>query len=240
MSVLLATVAAVLMVLVVGAAVNRRTIHCVAAERSSPGSHVVDDNRSRRLLTRCIAGFHRRRAERSRRDVDASAVAALLDRTARQCASGQSLTRSFAESLHASPIAPLFATTSAAIDGGQSVDQALEHQSTIQPNIALAVHAIRLCARQGGNVSESLDRAASTLRDRATASHERHAQSAQARLSARVLTVLPIAFGGWTIATTPSVQRFVLTPAGLACITAGLALNVIGWYSMSRVVKRSG
>lgn len=239
MSVLVATVAAVLMTLTIGAAVNRRTIHCVAAERSSPRSSVADDHRSTRQFSRVIAGLHRRRAERSRRDVDASAVAALLDRTARQCASGQSLTHSFAESLHASPIAPLFATTSAAIDGGQSVGQALEHQSMSQPNVALAVHAIRLCARQGGNVSESLDRAASTLRDRATASHERHAQSAQARLSAQVLTVLPIGFGGWTIATTQSVQQFVVTPAGLACITAGLTLNVVGWYSMSRIVQRS-
>ena len=234
----IAAATAALMVLVVGAAANQRMVRAAAVDRLRPASGEVHHNWLRRQLSRCIAGVDRRRVEGSLRDVDASAVAALLDCTARQCASGQSLTQSFADSLQGSPIAALFATTSAALQAGHSVGQALERQPMSQPHVALAVHALRLCARQGGNVSESLDRAAATLRDRSTADRERYAQSAQARLSTRVLTVLPIGFGGWTIATTASVQQFVLTPSGLVCITAGVALNAIGWYSMSRVVRK--
>jgi tight adherence protein B len=99
------------------------------------------------------------------------------------------------------------------------------------------MHAVRLCASQGGNISESLDRAATTLRERHAVAQERHAQSAQSRLSARILTVLPIGFGGWTALTTRSVQRFLLTPAGALCLMIGLALNVLGWSLMTRVVR---
>ena len=86
-------------------------------------------------------------------------------------------------------------------------------------------------------MSESLDRAAATLRDREAVGNERVAQSAQARLSARVLTILPIAFGGWTLLTTPTVQHFFLTPIGVACLLLGLGLNAGGWLLMRRVSR---
>jgi len=164
-------------------------------------------------------------------------VAALLHHTARQCASGVSFGESFVTAVDGSPLAELFRTATEAIQSGAAMGDALGRISAEQPDVALAVHVLRVCAAQGGAVSESLDRAAATLRERETVAQERLAQSAQARLSARVLTLLPMAFGGWTVLTTPAVRHFFLTPIGAACLLLGLGLNATGWLLMQRVSR---
>lgn len=236
-------VSAIVLVMTVAVVALRRATRSAAVLRNRALHHQRGEPattpRPIRTIDRILAVIERRRVVRSLRDVDASVVADLLDRTARHCASGVSLTESFSASVAASPLRRLFAPTSAALEAGETVERALDRQPAAHPHVVLAVHAVRLCARRGGNISESLDRAAATLRERSAASRERHAQSAQARLSARVLTVLPICFGGWTIATTRSVQQFVLTAPGLACIGIGLILNVAGWWSISRVIRRT-
>ena len=75
------------------------------------------------------------------------------------------------------------------------------------------------------------------MRAREAVLAEQRAHSAQARLSARVLTMLPIGFGGWTVLTTPTVQHFFLTPVGLICLLLGLGLNAGGWLLMRRVSR---
>jgi tight adherence protein B len=178
-----------------------------------------------------------KRAAKRRQQISAAAVAGVLDQVARHCASGESLAEAFAAAAKNSPIAELFRPAIGAIRTGEVVATALDRQPTDHPDMALAVHVLRLCATQGGNVSESLDRAAATLREREAVANERLAQSAQARLSARVLTVLPIAFGGWTLVTTRSVRQFFVTPIGATCLSLGLGLNVIGWLLMRRVSR---
>lgn len=237
-----AALAALALVGLLGTVVARRGSGVLSRQRTrslTPGRSAEPPS-GKHPVRHIAATIERRRSNHVLREIDASHVAALLDRTARHCASGQSLGLAFAESLAGSPIRPLFEPAVRAIETGASIDDAFSMQVSDHPHLVLATHALRLCARQGGNVTESLDRAAATLRDRSTAAHERHAQSAQARMSARVLTILPVAFGGWTIATTPSVRHFVATPAGLGCLGAGLVLNACGWYAMSRVVGRAG
>ena len=139
---------------------------------------------------------------------------------------------------HSSGPAP-FAGFAARLARGGTVRDALGAVTSRDPDVVLAVHVLDLCALQGGNVSESLDRAAATLRERETARLEREAQSAQARLSARVLTVVPILFAAWTLATSPTVRAFTTTPAGVACAAAGFGANVTGWRWMRRAIRSS-
>ena len=206
-------------------------------------SRVADEPTTRRrsaahrlVLRRFVARVARRRSARVGR-IEPGAVAAMLDQTARQCASGVSLGEAFTVAVNGSALRHVFADATAALATGAAIDAALERIPLDQPDIALAAHVLRLCATQGGTVSESLDRAAATLRDREAVGNERVAQSAQARLSARVLTILPIAFGGWTLLTTPTVQHFFLTPIGVACLLLGLGLNAGGWLLMRRVSR---
>jgi tight adherence protein B len=148
-----------------------------------------------------------------------------------------SLGEAFIAALEGSALAEAFAHARAALLAGATIDSALDHVPVDQPDVALATHVLRLCATQGGPVSESVDRAAATLREREAVAQERVAQSAQARLSARVLTLLPIAFGGWTVLTTPTVRRFFLTPIGLICLLLGVGLNAGGWLLMRRLSR---
>ena len=78
---------------------------------------------------------------------------------------------------------------------------------------------------------------AATIRERADIRADRRAQSAQARLSAQIMSALPIGFTGWAVATDSRTARFVFgTPFGLVCLGAGVGLDVLGWRWMRRIV----
>ena len=106
-------------------------------------------------------------------------------------------------------------------------------------DIVLTWHVLSMCARNGGAVAEPLDRAAATLRSRQAIRYERQAYSAQARLSAKVLTLAPVAFALWMILTTSTVRDFLASTAGSLCILFGAALNSAGWLWMRRIVSMS-
>ena len=104
------------------------------------------------------------------------------------------------------------------------------------PPTAMAATVLRTCADLGGPAAGPLDRVAAMLRVRAAVADEQAAQSAQARLSARVLTVVPVALLGLLLVTDHRVRVAVATAAGGAAIAAGLGLNLVGWWWMRRIV----
>lgn len=105
------------------------------------------------------------------------------------------------------------------------------------PDVMLVVQVLAVAAEHGGSQAEAIDRAATTLRERRALRAERQAQAASARLSTRVMTVLPFAFTGF-VATTDADVRHVLvrTPVGWTCLTVGIALNVAGRAWAERAV----
>jgi tight adherence protein B len=92
-------------------------------------------------------------------------------------------------------------------------------------------------AAVGGPAAEPLDRAAATLRARAADLEERAAQSAQARLSARVMTLLPIGALTFLVAGDPGVRAVATSPSGFVLLILGGVANVAGWWWMGRIVK---
>ena len=107
------------------------------------------------------------------------------------------------------------------------------------PDTALVVTVAVACADHGGPAAEPFDRAAGVLRARAAERDERRVQSAQARLSAGVLTWLPVAMLLVLLVSSASVRSSVATPFGMLTVGAGLVLNVIGWWWMRRTVDRA-
>ncbi len=194
----------------------------ITATRSLP---VIATRRSRQI---------RSRAEPPHTD---RALAGLLDDLARRCASGESLSSALVTTPRVREVSPIFDDAISALHRGATVAEAMQPQRAPNSSVALVVHVIVLCSRVGGNASESLDRAAVTLRERDAANSERLAHSAQARLSARVLTVVPLFFGSWTTLTNAHVRRFVATPAGIVCVGVGLSLNVVGSRAMRRIIE---
>lgn len=162
-------------------------------------------------------------------------LATLLDHLARRCASGETLVASLPAAIPAQ-LRPEFAPLLRSLAQGLSLPEALAAQPHSSPDVALTIHALML-ASAGGMVSAGLDRAAATLRERDSVAHERLVNSAQARLSARVLTVLPGCFAVWTFLTSAATHSFFTSKIGAACLLSGCALNVAGWHLMSRAIR---
>ena len=113
------------------------------------------------------------------------------------------------------------------------------HDVALPPDAALVAAVLSACLDQGGPSAEPLDRAAGVLRARAAERDERRVQSAQARLSAVVLTWLPVAVLVLLVVTSRAVRSVVTTPVGLALVTTGSLLNLVGWWWMRRIVERA-
>ena len=94
------------------------------------------------------------------------------------------------------------------------------------------------CAEVGSPAAPALDRTAAVLRDRSAVRAERRTQSAQARWSATVLTVLPGAATVLMSFTSPAMRSALLSPVGLVCLPLGVAFNAAGWLWMRRIVDR--
>lgn len=107
------------------------------------------------------------------------------------------------------------------------------------PHMALAVTVLAAVVEHGGPAAEPLDRAASVLRGRAAEHAERQVQSAQARLSAQVLSLLPGAMLALLVVTSASVRDVVVSPAGVALVGAGVCLDVAGWRWMRAIITRA-
>ena len=93
-----------------------------------------------------------------------------------------------------------------ALERGASVGAALSAIQTSSTHLDLVVVVLRACAEHGGTAAEPIDRAAAALRQRAALTAERATQSAQARMSALVMTILPGAMLLMLLVTSRSVR----------------------------------
>ena len=160
---------------------------------------------------------------------DASGWAALLDHVSTHLRSGDSLITAWSTALHECPV------VGAAVAPGRPLADTIG-STTTDPDEAVVVQAIAAAAALGGPMAATIDAAAALLRERATIRAEALAHSAQARLSARVLTAVPLVFAAWSSVTSDSFRHSLGTPVGLACVALGAVLNVTGWRWMRRIV----
>ena len=102
--------------------------------------------------------------------------------------------------------------------------------------LRMAVAALTLGIDAGGAHGRALDGVAESLRERLAVDRELAALSSQARASAGVMAAAPVLFAGFTLSADPRTARFLLgTPAGLACLSAGLLLDGIAAWWMLRL-----
>jgi len=95
------------------------------------------------------------RSSRSASPRTSQQLAGALDDLARRCASGESLAASFLASPRITELAPTFDPTVHALQRGATLAEALQQQPSGPASLVLVVHVLQLCARVGGNVSES-------------------------------------------------------------------------------------
>ncbi|MFM8304047.1 MAG: type II secretion system F family protein [Actinomycetota bacterium] len=98
--------------------------------------------------------------------------------------------------------------------------------------------SLAVAAATGGAAADALEGLARSLRDQLGARAEAAALSAQARLSAVVVGVAPIAYVAFAAAVDPaSAAILVSSPVGRVCLVTGIALDLLGVQWMRRIVR---
>lgn len=188
-----------------------------------------------RVLDRALP--HRRHERRDSQLPDA------LDRLASAIRAGQSVGPAFAGLVASLPI-PLrtdLEPVAASLAHGEPAAVALARWAGLpgaSADVRLTAAALTVGAEAGGEVARAVDRLSATLRERHALRGEVRALATQARTSAAVLAMAPVAFTGLVATIEPAAVAFLVTsPVGLACLVSGVGLECIGAAWMTRITR---
>jgi tight adherence protein B len=140
----------------------------------------------------------------------------------------------------AQPAATEFQRVVAEIRLGRPAEDALEAlaERVGSADFMWAVLAVNIQREVGGNLAEILDNVADTLRERATLRRQIKVLTAEGRLSAWVLALLPVGIALYMTAANPHyIGLLVTTTIGRVMLAGGLLLMGIGIYWMRRIVE---
>lgn len=138
------------------------------------------------------------------------------------------------------PLAADFRRIAARLDLGATIDDALGAWARERPlpEIRSVVGALALVVTVGGAPAGPLEGLAASLRDAEGAAAEARALSAQARLSAIVVGLAPLAYLVFATATDPdSARTLVATGVGRACLVVGLGLEGLAVLWMRALLR---
>lgn len=106
------------------------------------------------------------------------------------------------------------------------------------PDVRFFSSAVLLQRQTGGNLSEILNRLSHIIRERFKLKGQVKAVSAHGRLTATILTILPIATLGGLILTSPGyLDPMIATPIGRKILIAGVVAQVIGNFFIRKIIK---
>jgi tight adherence protein B len=122
------------------------------------------------------------------------------------------------------------------VDIADALDSAAERTSSV--DLSWASMAIRIQREVGGNLAEVLQTAVETMRERSRLHRHVRALSAEGRLSAWVLILMPIGVGGFMFISRREYMRPLYTdPMGIAMLAFAVLSVSLGAFWMSRLVK---
>ncbi len=188
-----------------------------------------------------VGGLHLAR-DRRRARLEAE-LPALLEAVARALRSGASLPVALREAADTgSAAAEALGTVLTDAARGLGLVASLERWADRCPGpaVRLVAGALTVALTVGGSPARGVDGVAATLRERAEVEREARSLATQARASAVVVTLAPVGFGAVGVLGDDHSAGFLLgTPAGLACLVAGLALDAVGALWMHRIARSS-
>jgi Flp pilus assembly protein TadB len=176
--------------------------------------------------------------ERRRAAAGPDDEAALLRALSAELRSGASLRSALAEAAHSVPSLDLAASVRVAA-AGMPVDLVADDLvQTLPENGRLVAAAFRLSSWSGARVAAVFDNLASRAAEAADLSRERSAATVQARLSAAIVGLAPLAISLFLFAT-----GRVSIPEGVGVVGAvvvglGLALEVAGLAIVAVIIRR--
>lgn len=140
----------------------------------------------------------------------------------------------------AEPIASEFRTVFEEINYGISTQEALINLGKRVPSTDLSyfVIAVLIQHETGGNLSELLGNISTIIRDRLKLMGTIRVLSAEGKLSAWILTLLPFVLGATLQIVNPGFLNVLWTdPMGLKMTITALSMMVLGIFAMSRIIK---
>lgn len=182
----------------------------------------------------------RRRARESRHTQDQLAEAVSV--IAAGLRAGRSLRQSFelAAAEVDPPIGPSFDRIGERVELGDPMDDAVDAwaDEISGPDARLAAGVLRLHRRTGGALAETLEQLASTLRARRSAARELHSLTAQARLSANILGLLPLGFFAFlSVIARDDMAAAITSATGATAIVIGLVLQAAAYTWIRRLLR---
>jgi tight adherence protein B len=183
----------------------------------------------------------RRRASRRAAAIDAQMLDA-VGAIAAAVRSGRSLVQALEASAEeiGEPLGPTLALVGDRTSLGEPLDRALEEwaESVGGADARLVAGVLRLHRRTGGALARSLDDLAKSLRGRREAARELRSLTAQARLSAAILGLLPLGFFLFlSVLARRDIESAYRTPIGASAIAVGLALQGLAFVWIRRLLR---
>lgn len=165
-----------------------------------------------------------------------------LDGIVRLVTLGNSVPAAFQAALQTTeaPLRECLDHVSRMLRAGVEIDRALAHVATVYRTreFEFVGAVLRLSVKYGGRADVMLERMSAFMRDLEQAERELGAMSAETRLSAWVLVALPLAIGGFLIATNPTYFSAMWSDAdGRHLIYLAFALQAGGGYLLYRMTR---
>ncbi len=171
-----------------------------------------------------------------------SQLPAFLDNIVRLITIGNSMGAAFqtASATTDEPLREVVEMAASLSRSAKELDAALVHVSRLYglKELYMVAAVVSLAMRFGGRSDQVLERMAAFMRDVAQARNELSASSAEIRLSAWVLALLPVGIGGFIMLTNNDLfMNLWRDPAGFKMLVTAVVLQVVGSYWLYRMAK---
>lgn len=155
---------------------------------------------------------------------------------------GYTLLQTFRQVAQEAPadIARYFDRAASALETGRTVEQVLgELRSQMAvPELAFAIVALEVQHRTGGSVRSIVEAAGDAVGQELALRRSLRVQTAQARLSAQVVTIMPFALiAVLSLFTRDFLAPFFASPAGVAVLAVALGMQAAGVLAVRRLLE---
>ncbi len=105
-------------------------------------------------------------------------------------------------------------------------------------DLTLVCTSIDIARRTGGNLTDIFDKISETIRGRQRIERRVRTLTAQGRMQGVIVSLMPLVLGVAMTILKPDVMRpFLLSRTGALCVGAALALIVVGWLVIRKIIR---